>query len=218
MRRAGFLALLVCCAFASAAQGAIVVDFDDAGKWTAGSGGITSYQTNHVYSDQGLVFTGGPALRNGNAVQDGFAGALGTFSWRLRDAATVSFTATYADTSVAGGQVSGFGFDVRRWDGAPSPAYSIAYSTNGGADFTLVDTIDNDFLGNTSNWFSFSHSFSTVNVADGDFIVRLSATGGERIMFDNFSLAVTAVPEPTSLAVLGIAAGVVAVRRRMRRV
>ncbi|XZE52631.1 PEP-CTERM sorting domain-containing protein [Planctomycetaceae bacterium SH139] len=193
------------------AQASVVVDFDDDAKWVAGSGSITSYQIDHVYADQGLVFTGGPALRQGNGAQDGVAGALGAFSWRLRNGTAVNWTATYADTTALD-TISRFSFDVRRWDGNPSPEYSVEYSVNGGVDFTNVGLIDNAFLGDSSDWTTFSHDFGLTTFADGDFVVQLSATTGERIMVDNFRL--TAVPEPGSLAVLGIGCGLVAWRRR----
>lgn len=206
--------LLAACAVAllvPQAQASVVVDFDDATKWVAGGGGITSYQTDHVYADQGLVFTGGPALRQNDGAVDGVAGALGSFAWRLRNSTTVDWTATYADTSGLD-TISRFSFDVRRWDGNPSPEYSVEYSVNGGVDFTNVGLIDNAFLGDSSDWSTFTHNFGLTTFADGDFVVQLSATGGERIMVDNFRL--TAVPEPGSLAVLGVGCGLVAWRRR----
>lgn len=213
-----FIAILALGFSASSATAAITVDFDTAANWTAGSGTITSYQTNHVYAEQGLVFTGGPALRNGVAAQDGFAGALGTFSWRLRDVAGV-FTGTYADTSVGGTDIDGFGFSVRRWDATPDTNVTIEYSVNGGGSYTVADTINNSLLGNSSDWFSYSKSFSNTTVADGDFIVRLTTNvPSERIMLDNFSLStITAVPEPSSFAVLGLIGSAIAYRRRNRK-
>ncbi len=212
-----FIAILAFGLMGSDATAAITVDFDTAANWTAGSGGITSYQIDHVYADQGLVFTGGPALRNGTATQDGFAGALGTFAWRLRDAAGV-FTGTYADTSVGGTDIDGFGFSVRRWDASPDTNVTIEYSFDGGGSYTLADTINNTLLGSSSDWFSYSTSFSDTTVADGEFMVRLTTTApSERIMFDNFSLStITAVPEPSSFAVLGLIGGAIAYRRRNR--
>jgi opacity protein-like surface antigen len=206
--------LLAACAVAllvPQAQASVVVDFDDATKWVAGGGGITSYQTDHVYADQGLVFTGGPALRQGVAPQDGVAGAFGTYSWRLRDATGTNWTATYADTSGLD-TVRRFSFDVRRWDGSPSPEFAVEYSVNGGVDFTNVGLIDNAFLGDSSEWSTFSYDFGLTTFANNDFVVQLSRNGGERIMVDNFRL--TAVPEPGSLAVLGVGCGLVAWRRR----
>ncbi len=208
--RAALLAVCTAALLVPQAQASVVVDFDDDAKWTAGSGGLGSYQDDHVYSDQGLVFTGGPALRNTTSTTDGVAGALGTFSWRLRNQ-PVNWTATYADTSGLD-TVSRFSFDVRRWDGNPSPEFAVEYSVNGGVDFTNVGLIDNAFLGDSSEWSTFSHNFGLTTFADSDFVVQLSATTGERIMVDNFRL--TAVPEPGSLAVLGVGCGLVAWRRR----
>lgn len=160
-----------------------IIDFDDAGNWTVGSGGITSYQTDHEYNDQNWLFTGGPALRNGTGAQDGFPGALGTYSWRLRNA-PATWSGTYNDA----GDIVSFGFDVRRWDGSPNPNWDIAYSINGGGTWTNVGTINNAFLSNSSDWISFSYTLPSVtSVTIGDFVVQLSRNGGERIMIDNFT-------------------------------
>jgi hypothetical protein len=203
-----------CISLNSEAAVVVNIDFDTDGNWTAGSGSITSYQSDHVYADQGMLFTGGRALRQGNGLQDGVAGALGTFAWRLDDGESVPWTATYADVT-AGDAVSGFSFAVRRWDGNPSPAFDISYSLDGGTNFTSVGTIDNTFLGDTSDWATFSHNFGLSTVADGDLVVQLSSSTGERIMVDNFSL--TAVPEPGSFAILGIASGAIMVYRRRKQ-
>jgi autotransporter-associated beta strand protein len=161
------------------------IDFDTAGNWT-GSGSLTSYSTSHVYTESGWTFTGGPALRNTTTSTDGFAGALGTYSWRLRDDTTVSWTATYN----TGGTLSAFGFDVRRWDATPSVNFLVEYSINGGTSYTSTGTtINNTFLGNSSDWSTFTFDLlSPVSVAADDFIVRVAAQGTtERMMIDNFS-------------------------------
>lgn len=193
-----------------------VVDFDTAANWTAGSGSIGSYQSDHTYSDSGMVFTGGPALRQTASTQDGFDAALGTYSWRLRNTNTVTWTATYA--TVGDSEVEGFSFDVRRWDSNPSPAFDVSYSVTGAAGpFASVGTINNTFLGGSSDWSNFSHTFTSNEiVSDGDLVVRLvQATTGERIMIDNFSLnTVSAVPEPAGLGVLALAGLGLVLRRR----
>jgi hypothetical protein len=168
--------------FSSNAQ-TFIIDFDNAGNWTAGSGGITSYQTDHEYQDLNWVFTGGPALRQGTANQDGFPGALGTYSWRLRDA-PCTWTGTFNNSA----DIASFGFDVRRWDGSPNPDWDIEYSTNGGGAWTNVGNINNTFLSNSSDWTSFSYTLPSItSVASGDFVVRIQRNGGERIMIDNFT-------------------------------
>jgi len=170
-----------------------VVNFDNPANWIAGSGILTSFQTDHQYIDQDWLFTGGPALRNTNAAQDGFPGAIGTYSWRLRDAVGVSWTATFLGSAI----ISEFGFDVRRWDDTPNPNYSVEYSVNGGATWVSVTVINNAFLGNTSDWFTFNHNIPNISVNSGDFIVRISRVGGERIMVDNFTW--TKVPNIISI-------------------
>lgn len=166
------------------------IDFDDAGKWTAGSGSITSYQNDHTYVSDNWTFTGGPALRQGNALQDGVPGALGTYSWRLRDA-ICTWTATYNTA----GTIATFSFRVRRWDNDPNPNWTVSYSTNG-TSFTTVGTINNSFLGNSSDWATFTYTFSTpVTVGANQFIVQIGRNSGERIMIDDFTFS-SSVPSP----------------------
>lgn len=206
------------------AQAAMSVNFDTDGNWTAGAGGITSYQSDHVYAESGWTFTGGPALRQATTTQDGFDGALGTYAWRLRDAA-VTWTATYTQALDAGDSFSAFGFDARRWDGTPSPAYLVEYSVNGGSTFATATSIgtsgvlDNAAFGSTSDWSTFSQSLtSPTGLAANQFVVRLSATGGERIMVDNFTATVSAIPEPGTLSILGAFGVAMAVRMRRRKI
>jgi hypothetical protein len=76
--------------------------------------------------------------------------------------------------------------------------------------------LDNAAFGDSSDWSSFSQTISSpTELAANQFVVRFSATGGERIMIDNFSV-VTAVPEPSTYAALlgALALGVVMWRRR----
>lgn len=158
--------------------GQTTINFDDAAKWTAGSAAITSYASDHTYVDGVFSATGGPALRNTTAAQDGFPGALGTYAWRLTNAA--------ADwrITIASGGVSTFSIDLRRWDSSPSPAYNLEYSTDGGTNWTLVSAINNTTLDNSSAWKTFN---GTINNANTNILIRLVATGTtERIHVDNF--------------------------------
>jgi hypothetical protein len=202
----GVVALLAICPAVSRAD--LVVNFDTSPNWTAGSTALTSYTTNHTYIQSGLTFTGGPALRNTAAVQDGFAGALGIFAWRLQDNSTVSWSATYSDVQAMNEGVSGFSFSVRRWDASPSPNFTVSYSLNGGTSYTTAGTINNASLGNSSNWSTFSSAALPLTlVNDGDFIVRVAAAGStERIMIDNFTLSAAAVPEASAFLYGGLIA------------
>lgn len=215
---------LAAVAAVGAAQGqvTITVDFDTDTNWTQGSGNLTSYQSDHQYAESNITFTGGPALRNGTADQDGFPGALGTYSWRLRDTA-VTWTATYTANLAANEKFSSFGFDARRWDGNPSPALTVEYSFDGGSNWTTATSIgnsgvlDNAAFGGSSDWSSFSQTISSpVALGANQFVVRFSAPGGERIMVDNFT--VSTVPEPSTYAAMVglLALGAVMWRRRRR--
>ncbi len=158
-----------------------LVNFDDASKWVQGSVSLSSYATNHTYTDyEGqLVATGGPALRNSTFAQDGFPGALGTYSWRLRDDENVDWRIT-----ITSGGVGQFKLKIRRWDGSPSPNYSLQYSIDEGSTWTNVDIINNTTLNNSSDWKQFT---GTINSSVDNIIIRLKANGTtERIMIDDF--------------------------------
>lgn len=163
----------------------VTINFDDANLWIAGSGNITSYQNDHSYSDANWTFSGGPALRQSTSTQDGFASAFGTYAWRSRNNSSMQWTAIYNSA----GTISQFGFKVRRWDASPSPNVQVAYSTDGGSNFTEIDTIDNSFLNNSSDWTNYQFSFqSPVVVTSNQLVIRLAALGStERIMIDDFS-------------------------------
>jgi len=157
----------------------VVINFDDASKWTAGSGAINSYQTDHFYIDGVFSSTGGPAMRNGTTDQDGFPGALGTYSWRLKNEA-INWIMT-----IASGGVGDFSIDLRRWDNSPSPDYSLDYSIDNGSNWISVTNIDNAALDNSSDWKTFT---GTINSAVSNILIRLFSSGTtERIMVDNFS-------------------------------
>ena len=179
-----------------------LIDFDTAGNWTAGSVAITSYALNHTYIQNNWTFTGGNALRNTTTAQDGFAGALGTYSWRLENASGVSWTATYNAQLATNKKFTGFGFDARRWDGSPVPAYTVEYSLNGGTSWDAATSIgssgviDNAALNNASNWITFNQSVSSnAGLPANNFVVRVKSAGTtERIMIDNFTYQITTLP------------------------
>lgn len=208
----------------ASAQQNVSINFDTAANWTQGSVSLTSYSSGHTYVESNFLFTGGPALRNTTAVQDTVAGAFGTYAWRLNTATTVTFTATYTANLAFNEKITGFSFDARRWDASPSPAYTVSYSLNGGSSWTVASfgtsgLLDNAAFNNVSAWKTFSESISSsAGLAANQFIVRFAATGGERIMIDNFGFTTAAVPEPSSYAAIcgAIVLAGVAVRRKRR--
>ncbi len=180
---------------------ALLINFDIVGNWTAGSAAIGSYASNHTYIQNNWTFTGGPALRNTTNAQDGFAGALGTYAWRLTNAAA-SWTATYNSILATNKKFTGFGFDARRWDDSPSPAFTVEYSVDGGTNWTTATSIgtsgiiDNAALNNASDWITFNQSVSSnTGLPANNFVVRVKSTGAtERIMIDNFTYQISTLP------------------------
>ncbi len=178
------------------------VDFDTDGNWTAGSGALNSYQSDHVYSTTvsgfNVTFSGGEALREIAGTQDGFSKTFGDYSWRLRNVNNVDWRVTIEATSI-----DGFSFQVRRWDASPSPAFDVSYSINGGTDFSSsIGTIDNTFLGNSSDWSTFTYA-SAINSSGTNIIIKIAATGTtERIFIDNFTFDNPLPVELTSFTAL----------------
>jgi len=184
----------------------IVIHFDDNSNWIRSPGvAISSYATDHIYSDQGFTFTGGPALRNGTGLQDGIAGAIGTYSWRLRDSPVI-WTATYSMVSLA--SIGTVGFDARRWDHSPNPDFSVDYSIDGGVSYQNLALLNNTAFDGSSAWKTFQFAVNTPTLNDNDFVMRItnpltsSPANNERILIDNFT--VTGVPEPTSLILVAV--------------
>lgn len=181
-----FLVLFFGFSFANAQT---TINFDDDAKWTAGSAALNSYAADHTYVDGLFSATGGPALRNSTLAQDGFPGALGTYSWRTQNVGTVDWRIT-----ISSGGVSAFSIDIRRWDASPTPNYTLDYSTDGGTGWTPVATIDNTSLGNSSNWTTFN---GTINNSNNNILIRINANAaGERIMIDNFIWSPNSAPTP----------------------
>ncbi|MFT7155157.1 MAG: PKD repeat protein [Parvicella sp.] len=155
------------------------INFDDDTKWTAGSATLSSYAADHAYADGVFSATGGPGLRNGSAAQNGFPGANGIYSWRMQNIGSVSWEA-----NIASGGVNNFSLDIRRWDDAPEPQFVFEYSTDLGTSWTLIDTINNTTLGNSSDFQTYT---GVVNSANNNIKFRISSFGTtERIMVDDF--------------------------------
>ncbi|MDD2550218.1 MAG: Ig-like domain-containing protein [Bacteroidales bacterium] len=154
------------------------INFDVEENWIQdGTIGLGSY-ANHGYAESGATFQGTNVLRNGVAAQDGFSGALGTYSFRVRNTADAKIL-----IAVAAGGIADFSFKVRRWDGSPMPDYTVKYSANG-TDWTSLPNINGDLLA-TSDWFTYSE---TINQEAGNILIEIQNTGTtERIMIDDFA-------------------------------
>ena len=159
-------------------QTTTTVNFDTLSSWTAGSGGLTSYQSDHTFTEGNLSVTNSNGLQNSVAVTDGVPGALGIYSWRLRNVSTSTWTAT-----IATGGVSTFSLMARRWDGSPAVVATLDYSVDGGIVWINVDTINATALNNASNFVNFS---GTINSSVANIMVRIQNVSGERLMIDDF--------------------------------
>lgn len=155
----------------------VTVNADDAGKWAQGSAAFTSY-ANHSYTDGVATLQGTQVIRNTTSAQDAFAGALGTYSFRLQDAVGSKLV-----TTISSGGVNTFSFDIRRWDATPDPDYTLHYSVNGGSSYTTAATINNAALDGTSNWKTFS---GTINSPFNNILIEILRNNGERVLVDNF--------------------------------
>ena len=162
--------------------GQTTINFDDPAKWTAGTVALTSYGDNHTYNDGSFSSTCINCLRETTADAAGTPGANGTYAYRLRNQANTSFVAT-----ISSGGVSTFSVNIRRWDDSPNPQFDIEYSTSGGTSWTLVTTVNNTTLDNSSAYKVFN---GTIDSPNSNILVRISNLNygaSERIMVDDFS-------------------------------
>lgn len=179
MKKLNLIIAIIFLGLGATAQTTTTVNFDTTGFWTAGSGSLSSYQTDHIYSEGLFSATASmDALRQSSAMQDGSPGANGTFAWRLRNSGTGAWTA-----QIASGGVATFSVGIRRWDASPNPDYTLDYSTDGGTTWSNVATINNTTLSNSSAYTIFN---GTINSANPNILVRVNRVGGERIMIDDF--------------------------------
>lgn len=161
------------------------INFDDVAKWSATT--PTSYG-NHTYTDGVFTAAGVDVLRNTTAAQDNFAGALGTYSFRLRDNSTTNLTIT-----IASGGVGNFTFKARRWDATPATNFTVEYSIDGGTNWTASSTI-NANITTDSDWKNIN---GVINTSNANVKIRIKSNGTtERIMIDDFTWT-TPTTDPT---------------------
>src|SRR5690606_3483541 len=185
----------------SAAWGQTTVNFDTDENWTA-DGSITSYG-DHSYEEGLLHLQLTNGLRNTSSAQDGFPGALGTYSARLQNNSSAEALFT-----IASGGVGEFSFQVRRWDGSPVPDYTVEYSTNG-TDWIPSSNINGTLLTN-SDWKTYGPI--AINSSNSNIQIRIKNTGStERIMIDDFTWTESGSPTQTAtpeITATGIANGI----------
>lgn len=160
-------------------------NFDTVGNWIGSSPTAYGTQDYENAAHPEVTFHAEVALRQTSAAQDGYPGTRsGTYAWRLRDAAGSLWQAT-----ITTGGVGDFSVWVRRWDNSPDPNYIVEYSVDNGTSWTVVQTINNTWLG-SSDWKQVTGTINTSNGAGDadDIIIRIRRVGGERLMVDDFEI------------------------------
>ncbi len=171
-----------------------VINFDDASKWTQGSGPFDTYQNDHKYNDQingyDVEFTGDLILRETAGTEDGYSKThdSSTYSWRLKEGSATSFIATVHAT-----QISGFSFYMRQQDGTPTPKYVVQLFMPESDIWEVIAILTPDnFFGNDSEWKLFSNSRSlTVPDSVGKISIMITPWGYlgpvDGVLIDDFA-------------------------------
>jgi len=164
-------------------KGQTTINFDNADNWVQATGVSLSSYGAHSYVEAGVTIQGTNVLRNNNAVQDGFPGALGTYSMRVGNTAVSA-----VEITLPTGGVANFSIKVRRWDNSPMPDYTVKYSENGGSSWTSLTNIGSALL-TTSDFFTYVSG--VINSTVSNFKILIQNTGTtERIMIDDFTWTV----------------------------
>jgi hypothetical protein len=165
------------------------INFDNSSNWIqSGLTLLTSY-ASHGYNEGYINITGTNILRQTTTTQDGFAGALGTYSVRLENNSTSKL-----EVQITGyGEIREFGFKIRRWDSSPATNFTVEYSTNNGTSWNAAGTINNTLL-TTSNWENYTYAINPyINISPNEFILRIKSNGTtERVMIDDIYFTSTA--------------------------
>ena len=171
-----------------------IINFDDASKWTQGSGPFDTYQNDHKYNDQingyDVEFTGDLILRETAGTEDGYSKThdSSTYSWRLKEGSATSFIATVHAT-----QISGFSFYMRQQDGTPTPKYVVQLFMPESDIWEVIAILTPDnFFGNDSEWKLFSNSRSlTVPDSVGKISIMITPWGYlgpvDGVLIDDFA-------------------------------
>ena len=191
--------LLITLAISSLSFGQGSIDFDTASNWTASMSGYGDYE----YTDTNFLAVGTEIMKNGTSSQDGFPGALGTSSVRLKNSSTSSLT-----MSVTSGGIADFTFQVRRWDASPDTNFSVETTTDG-STWSLSSTIDVN-LTDDSDWKTVSGTVNSANTTVGVRIVSNGTT--ERIMVDNFTWTAFQASDPPLQITTSVCATATSVR------
>lgn len=196
------LPLLLCiCMFPINSQGQTSINFDSEENWTQDET-VSSFKSygNHSYSGAGIIIKGTNIIRNTTSAQDGFDGALGAYSIRIKNVADAKIEMT-----IANGGVSNFSVDVRRWDESPLPDYTVRYSIDGGTIWNNLPNIDGSLL-SSSDWFTYN---GTINSGSENIKIAITNTGKtERILVDNFAWSpFSSTPTPTITASVNALSG-----------
>jgi len=159
-------------------------NFSTDANWFAGSGGLGSYQVNHIFQGNGFSISGGPALRELASTGDGTVDGVprtfngSPYAWRTQNDPSVNWVIT-----VPSGGIGKFSITLRRWTGGVNLA--LEYSDDNGQSWSPLDTITAQRLNNSSQWSTITH---TLNNSRDSLRLRLRALGAtERVMIGAFS-------------------------------
>jgi hypothetical protein len=197
MKKIYYLLLTLAISSLSFGQGSI--DFDTASNWTASMSGYGDYE----YTDTNFLAVGTQIIKNSTSSQDGFPGAFGTSSVRLKNNSTSSLTMT-----VTSGGIADFTFQVRRWDASPDTNFSVETTTDG-STWNPSSTIDVNVT-DDSDWKTVSGTVNSANTTVGVRIVSNGTT--ERIMVDNFTWTAFQVSDPPLQITTSVCATATSVR------
>ncbi|MFW6352277.1 MAG: hypothetical protein ACOC2E_07800 [Bacteroidota bacterium] len=178
-----FMAFMLIFSFNSGAQ-LFETDFGVSANWTPDDSN-TAYETRS-YSEDGWTFTGESTIRDNS---DTYNGSAHTF----RNRGLFTVTNTDAVTGMAG-----FTIYIRDWSVTADRVVQI--STNGGTDFTTVETINSGWFANQDDYFALTHNLaSPTDLAANDLVIEIS--GGDnnstRMRIGGFvALEEVAAPDP----------------------
>ncbi len=154
-------------------------NFDESTYWDGGT--MTGYNAKTYINPSNPAndqFSTSAAVRETSNVHSG------DYAWRVDDLANAYFRYECEET------VDGFSVWMARWDNSPKPNITIRYSTDGGASYSDIESIDGDWFTGDKVYKQYIHSFgSSISPEAGQKVyIEFVTTSGERMLYDDFEL------------------------------